>query len=288
VQPSPNRRFLAVAATPTSAITVWERGRSKPLGVIQVAADDPPFTSWAPDSTTLVAVHKATVDLWRPRDGSLDRYAQLSHIGHYAPPPAVTTVAFSPDGRTVAVARENTGTATFFDARSGRRTGVFRLGPGLSMPALAYSPDGHTLAVDAAPVPRSARSSVLMLDPDTRHVRARSELPVIADRLVFLRHGTTFATVTDSETGLAELSLWDSKTLTRIGEPLDGLGNGNTMDVAPDGRRVAVGTSRGAIAWDVDPSLWVERACSIAGRTLTPEEWQRYLPGRPYDPPCRA
>ena len=197
-------------------------------------------------------------------------------------------MAFSPDGRTVAVARENAGTATFFDAGSGRRKGVFRLGQGLAMSALAYSPDGRTLAIAATPVPRSARSSVLMLDPDTHRVRASSELPSIADRLVFLHDGAMFATVTDSD-GRAELSLWDSKSLTRIGEPLDGPGawNGAGMDAAPGGRRVAVGTSEGAVAWDVDPNTWAQRACAIAGRTLTRSEWKRYLPGRPYHPACR-
>ena len=30
--------------------------------------------------------------------------------------------------------------------------------------------------------------------------------------------------------------------------------------------------------WDVDPAVWRRRACAIAGRNLTREEWKLYLP----------
>jgi len=39
-------------------------------------------------------------------------------------------------------------------------------------------------------------------------------------------------------------------------------------------------------SFDVDPEALIERACDIAQRTLAREEWDRYLPDRPYDPPC--
>jgi hypothetical protein len=42
---------------------------------------------------------------------------------------------------------------------------------------------------------------------------------------------------------------------------------------------------RGAI-WEVDPAAWAERACTLANRTLTREEWAEFLPGRNYDPAC--
>ena len=42
---------------------------------------------------------------------------------------------------------------------------------------------------------------------------------------------------------------------------------------------------RGAV-WDVDPASWAERACALANRTLTRDEWETFLPGRPYEPAC--
>jgi hypothetical protein len=40
------------------------------------------------------------------------------------------------------------------------------------------------------------------------------------------------------------------------------------------------------ILWNVSITAWKARACRAAGRNLTWEEWQRYLPGRPYEQTC--
>jgi hypothetical protein len=48
--------------------------------------------------------------------------------------------------------------------------------------------------------------------------------------------------------------------------------------VYPDGK---------AIDWDVRPSSWEQTACSVAGRTLTNDEWAQYLSGRGYNPACK-
>jgi hypothetical protein len=39
--------------------------------------------------------------------------------------------------------------------------------------------------------------------------------------------------------------------------------------------------------WDTDPALWKQRACTVAGRTLTRDEWRELLPGRSYRPACQ-
>ena len=40
--------------------------------------------------------------------------------------------------------------------------------------------------------------------------------------------------------------------------------------------------------WTVDtsPDSWVDRACTIAGRNLSREEWKEYFPGRAYEVTC--
>jgi hypothetical protein len=32
------------------------------------------------------------------------------------------------------------------------------------------------------------------------------------------------------------------------------------------------------LVWDVNPDHWKQRACSVAGRSLTQEEWEELLP----------
>jgi hypothetical protein len=49
---------------------------------------------------------------------------------------------------------------------------------------------------------------------------------------------------------------------------------------------VAYDDGRGLL-WDLRPSTWTKQACSIAGRTLTRDEWENALPGRDYAPACR-
>jgi WD40 repeat protein len=57
---------------------------------------------------------------------------------------------------------------------------------------------------------------------------------------------------------------------------------------SPDGKLLALpGIETRAMLWDVDPAVWRRRACAIAGRNLSREEWQLYLPsGTPYRPTC--
>jgi hypothetical protein len=38
--------------------------------------------------------------------------------------------------------------------------------------------------------------------------------------------------------------------------------------------------------YPLDPATWSARACALAGRELSREEWARYLPNRPYEPSC--
>jgi len=71
------------------------------------------------------------------------------------------------------------------------------------------------------------------------------------------------------------------------------------VEVDATGRRVAtVSVDHTAITWDMrpdggrpgrgaaDPQARLEAACAIAGRDLTPTEWRRFLPDRPWEPTC--
>ncbi len=84
-------------------------------------------------------------------------------------------------------------------------------------------------------------------------------------------------------------SLWDVATGVRIGPTLTAGSRRAEIDLSPDGRRLLLthADGRGAI-WDVDPRSWAARACRLANRTLTREEWDELLPGRPFEPACAS
>jgi WD40 repeat protein len=83
--------------------------------------------------------------------------------------------------------------------------------------------------------------------------------------------------------------LWDVPTRSTVGDAFPGpvAGRNAAASFTPDGRSVVVVSDTGAgWVWDVDPSDWLARACQVAGRSLTRQEWQEFLPDRPYHATC--
>jgi serine/threonine protein kinase/WD40 repeat protein len=82
-------------------------------------------------------------------------------------------------------------------------------------------------------------------------------------------------------------SLWDVATGSPIGPRLGIGGREAMLDISADGRQLLMTHGDGtAVIWPFEPEAWAERACALANRTLTPEEWEEFLPGRPYEPAC--
>ncbi len=73
--------------------------------------------------------------------------------------------------------------------------------------------------------------------------------------------------------------LVDVAQRARIGEPLPGLGPARfgLGGFAPDGRTMVLPGPRGTTVWDLDVSSWPAKACTIAGRDLTQTEWNTYF-----------
>jgi len=66
---------------------------------------------------------------------------------------------------------------------------------------------------------------------------------------------------------------------------------GHVYSVAfsPTGRTLAAADSAGLVwLWDTHADGAAAEICTMAGQPLTRTEWQTYLPGRHYTPPCPA
>ena len=65
-----------------------------------------------------------------------------------------------------------------------------------------------------------------------------------------------------------------------------------TARFTPDGARLFVLSNPSqrdlgrAIRWEVDPELWLQRACAVAGGGLTPEQWEEVVPEQDYVSAC--
>ena len=200
-------------------------------------------------------------------------------------------VAFSPDGALLATA-SYAGRLDLWDVATRKRHGR----------SMAVTDDGF---------------SSVAFDASGQFVAAGSFGPVrvwrVADqRLAFPPRAGHTGPVTGASfdragTLLATTSLFGA---TRLWDPATGLGYGNELAsspvpaslqpqidlpilplrnaFSPDGKRLAVGgLETVAMLWDVDPAVWRQRACAVAGRNLTREEWRLYLPsGTDYRATC--
>ncbi|MFI6819197.1 hypothetical protein ACIBG7_42895 [Nonomuraea sp. NPDC050328] len=59
-----------------------------------------------------------------------------------------------------------------------------------------------------------------------------------------------------------------------------------TVAFGSDGLLASGGVDATARLWDIDPERVARRACALAHPAITRPQWERHLPGVPYQPPC--
>ena len=264
-------RTLA-AVTVEGRATLWDvESRSRLWGPVRVSPGAVVGVSISPDGKLVAATAMDGVTLRDARNGEV-----VDSIGAGVP---AGDVAFSPAGSTIAFVHEHGGDAEVWDVARRSRIATLPVGSGKSYYAIAFSPDGRTLATGSLDDPL-----VRVWDVRTRKLIAELDQGSAGSlTLDFSPDGRTLAV-----SGFEPVaSLWDVATGVRIGPTLTAGSRRAEIDMSPDGRRLLLthADGRGAI-WDVDPESWARRACTLANRTLTLEEWEDFLPGRAYEPAC--
>ncbi|MDR6598384.1 WD40 repeat protein [Saccharothrix longispora] len=202
---------------------------------------------------------------------------------------AIFSVAFSPDGRTVATGSSNY-TVRVWDVAD--RARPVPMGPPLTghtqtVMSVAFSPDGRTVATGGA----DATVRLWSLADPTRPAPLGSPLTGHSQTVLavaFSPDGRTLATSSADAT----VRLWDLTDPTRPaprGSPLTGHTDAvRALAFGPDGHTLATGGSDLSVRLtELDVERGVERICAVTGNTLTAGAWDRYVGGDlPYDPPC--
>jgi WD40 repeat protein len=283
---SADGRVVAAANHPDGAVVLFDVGTHARVGRPLPGPYANIYPAYSRDDVNSIAFSRdgrllATGD----EDGFTRLWDPATHapIGPLRPQygAAVTSVAFSPDGDTLA---SGVWDGTVFLTHEPDGTVLHQLpttgGPHGGVPTTAaFSPDGNTLAT------AGRDGKVRLWDP---HIGAARGPAWIAEgglllSVSFSPDGSMLATSGSDGTA----ALWDAGSAKQIGALLPGLPGPAVAAFDPTGHTLATAFHDGTVLlWDVDPASWRARACAVAGRRLTPQEWQEFLPDRPYQPSC--
>jgi WD40 repeat protein len=196
--------------------------------------------------------------------------------------PSPATMQLDDGGRRLAVGSSNSSEILVLDPATLAEVERAPLRVDDSMWALAFSPDGRWLAG------AGEQGKVHVIDTETWQAREAVAVRAFGStlQLGWLPDNRTVVSTGDDGTAV----LFDVERAVVRTDPLPASTNGGQGYTAllPGAQEELslVADARAGLRYPMNPSLWLRAACDVAGRDLTRAEWERYLPGRPWEPTC--
>ena len=232
-----------------------------------------------PDSSTSDSHTRrgALLALWQTDTGRLNSGLYPLDLGRGLAP--FDPVAFSPNSRLVAVGAAD-GSNLIIDTATAEKRSLRQPTGHQYTRSLAFSPNG-TLAAG------TLNGTIELWNPISREPTAGPLLVTAGpvSSVAFDSTGQRFVT-TASQDG--SVKLFATSTLQQEGPTLNTPpGAASTATFAPRGNSLLVANDDGnAFTWAVSLTALEQRACAIAGRNLTHQEWNQFVPGQSYRRTC--
>jgi WD40 repeat protein len=284
---SPNGRMVAISTGLST--TVLDASTRTRLATIDLPpdgdlgsdfrplpADEVNCVGWTPDSARVLLCSEGDLVVVKPNGGEVERHVPLGGI-------VAQAIATSPDGRRMALADLDSGLVLVLDARTLEVEKVVDMTATGRATDISFSPDGRRIAVTGS-------SRDLYLVDTTTWEPSRQIIPVGSALLQaeWLPDNRTVALGSSDGT----VSLFDSERQQLRGPPVSASNDARPAHVhlvpGISDELVAMSGERPGRSWSIDPRVWFEQACTLAGRVLSRAEWTQYLPDRPYRPACAA
>lgn len=265
VRYNPAGTVLATGAD-DGRVRLWDAQTTARLSEFNPNVDVIQQIAYSPDGQRIAVVGGGGAAVFAVDDG-----AELSRY-----PSAALSVTFAPDSQTVLV---------------GERSGVIDLWrPDAAVPqtwaghsdgvmSLTFSPDGASVISTG----RDGAVIVWQFATGTALHRLEGHADWVAGA-AFSGDGRVLATADHQ----GVLRLWDTERWLALGEPLP-VSDGWLNHLAFHGLTLYAAGQNGWIdPINLETAGLLERACTIAGRNLTADEWTIYFGAEPYAPTCGA
>ncbi len=246
-------------------------------------------TAWTPDGSRLLI--GAEGDTGDPDDGGIvvvDTSTWAVAEERVDVRGAVQTMEVSPDGQLLAVGMTvpavddaPPGIVRLLDAGTLEEVRELRLGVGEYAYDLSFSPDSRRAAVGVETglvYAFDVASGERLHEPARAHNSWVGQVEWLPDSRTVVSTGQdTRIVLYDAERGVLRATMPASAQ--------SHLAHTYLLEVDQDGISALAGERPGR-RYPLDVGTWLDRACAVAGRDLTRDEWSSYLPDRPYRRTC--
>jgi WD40 repeat protein/transcriptional regulator with XRE-family HTH domain len=187
----------------------------------------------------------------------------------------LNSVAFSPDGHTIA-ATSHEQTAKLWNADT--HTHITTLHHNAIPRAFAFSTNGHTLAT------ASVNGTISLWDTRNPHTPPTTLTQnETLNTIAYHPDSHTLATASVERT----ITIWDITTRTPVATLTGHTEPVTAIAYSPDGTTLAsTSTDKTIKLWNTNPTTAITAICNTLNRSLTTEEWTKFLPNTPYQPTC--